>query len=95
MGLSLSLMPCPQPLVQIKQLKAERGIQALYSILLPRPEEEWREDPPVPTGCGDGKTREGLRTALWETVLALAQRLLGEVVVKIFARHRKWIRGGA
>ena len=48
---------CPQPLVQIKQLKAERGIQALYSTLLPRPEEEWGEDPPLPTGCGDGKTQ--------------------------------------
>lgn len=56
-GLSLSLMPCPQPLVQIKQLKAERGIQALYSTLLPRPEVEWGEDPPLPTGCGDGKTQ--------------------------------------
>lgn len=44
---------------------------------------------------GDGKTREGLRTALWETVLALAQRLLGEAVVKIFARHRKCVRVGA
>ena len=28
-------------------------------------------------------------------VLALAQRLLGEVVVKKLSRHRKWIRGGA
>ena len=23
----------------------------------PAPEEEWGEDPPLPTGCGDGKTQ--------------------------------------
>ena len=46
--MSLSLTPCPQPLVQIKQLKTERGVQALYSTLPPRPEEEWGEDPHSP-----------------------------------------------